>query len=789
MNTTLEVNDEIKTNLIQKVGPKLNWRREHLALAGILLLSAFLGLWNLTINGYSNEFYAAPVRSMLQSWHNFFYLAFDPGGFITVDKPPLAFMIQTVFAFVFGYNGVSLLLPEALAGVGGVFVLYLTVKRAFGTGAGLLAALILAVMPIFVVMNRNNNPDSLLLFALILSAYALLRAAEAGKLGWLLLSGLLVGLAFNVKMLEAWIVLPALYGTYFLFARTGWIKKIGQLALVSLVIAVVSFSWAVAVDLTPAQDRPFIDGTSRNSVIDLIFGYNGLGRVDGNERGTTTGGSGTTDGRAANGSNPVAPPNGTTANGQPGVPGGNFQPPNGQGGPGGGGSPGFGGQPGPTRLITTEIAGEFNWFFPLALLGMVYLMADAWFGMEKGLARSRRLQTVALWGGWFIVFWAVLSFSKGIIHNYYTNVLTPAEAALAGIAIVTLWKRHQQGSWHFWLLPVGLAATAFYQAYLLTGLTSWNWWLSPVLIVVGVCALVGLALGQIWRNQRFSRQFVGGTVGVAVAVLLITPTLLSVRAVFTQIGGSMPSGVPAGNGGRGGFGGQSTNLVIPQSWFDFVGNGLGVQLALLAVIVAVGLILAGLKFGFKPTFGKRFSLPMLSSLLLFLFLVGSTGFWVNAAQAKTTSAQTDSNNFGPGGQGVSVNQSLITYLEQNQNGYKYLLAVSGSMQASPIIIETGQPVMSLGGFNGQAQTITTTDQLKQLIANHTVRYFMLGGGGGPGGGNSLVSQYVQQNCQVVNSSQYASSTGTGSQATGNTDDGTRRGGGFGGQQGLYVCGG
>lgn len=168
---------------------KLTWNWERAALGGVLLLSAFLGLWNLSINGYSNEFYASAVRSMLQSWHNFFYLAFDPGGFVTVDKPPLAFMVQTAFAKVFGFSGVSLLLPEALAGVGGVYLIYAMVKRAFGPVAGLLSALLLAITPIFVVMNRDNNPDSMLVFTLILAAWAILRAAEAGKLRWLLVAG------------------------------------------------------------------------------------------------------------------------------------------------------------------------------------------------------------------------------------------------------------------------------------------------------------------------------------------------------------------------------------------------------------------------------------------------------------------------------------------------------------------------------------------------------------------------------------------------------------------------
>lgn len=639
---------------------KLRWSWEKIGLGGILALSAFLGLWNLSINGYSNEFYASAVRSMLQSWHNFFYLSFDPGGFVTVDKPPLAFMVQTAFAKVFGFSGVSLLLPEALAGVGGVYLLYYMVKRAFGAGAGLLAGLMLAVTPIFVVMNRDNNPDSLLVFTLILSAWAVLRAAELGKLRWLLLAGALVGLAFNIKMLEAWIVLPAFYLMYFLFASTSWFKRVWHLALASVVIVVVSFSWAVAVDLTPANQRPYIDGSSNNTVMDLIFGYNGLGRVDGNENGgnapggnrdggqlTFPGGNGQGQAGLPGNNGTTVQPNlpGDTANGQAGFPGnGNFQPPafngdgrQGNGGPGfggpGGGGPGgagFGGQPGITRLITPTMAGEFNWYFPLAILGLGYLGAYAWFGLAKGKERSRQLQAVAFWGGWFLVYGLVLSFSKGIIHNYYMTIMAPAAAALAGPAVVMLWKRYREGNWQGWLLPVGLAAAAFYQAYILTGYTSWNWWLSPALLVLGLVALAGLTIGMFVKNQPLGRRFSAGVVWVVVGGLLVTPVWWSIRSVFSVISGSIPSAVPGGSG----MGGSNGQITIPQAWLNFIGNNLAGELALILVVA----VLIGAGFGLRRLLKQKrwVNLPVVTGVLLTLFLVGSTGFWINAAQGLVT---------------------------------------------------------------------------------------------------------------------------------------------------------
>ncbi|HEX2913821.1 MAG TPA: glycosyltransferase family 39 protein [Chloroflexia bacterium] len=806
MSTVLEPLKEVTGEPVSRSETrwKVKFTREHLALSAILLLSAFLGLWNLSINNYSNEFYASAVRSMTQSWHNFFYLAFDPGAFVTVDKPPLAFMIQAAFAKVLGFNGVSLLLPEALAGVGGVFLLYLMIKRAFGTAAGLLSALMLAITPIFVAMNRDNNPDSLLVFTLIVAAWAILRAAELGKLRWLLLSGVLVGLAFNIKMLEAWIVLPAFYLMYFLFARTTWLKKVLHLAAATLVILIVSFSWAVAVDLTPASDRPYIDGSTNNTVVDLIFGYNGLGRVDGNENGS--GGMGRNNGNASQGQLALQGGDGSQAtnSAQRGFPGGqNFQaPPNsGQpgnfGGPGGpGGGAGFGGQPGITRLIVPQMAGEFNWFFPLALLGLVFLSANAWFGMKKGLERSRRLQMVALWGGWFLLYGIVLSFSKGIIHNYYMTIIAPAEAALAGTALVMLWKSYKQGGWLAWLLPVGVAATAFYQAYILTGFTSWNWWLSPVLLVAGLGTLVGLSAGIFLRNQPLGQKINLGMVGAITALLLVTPALWSIRLLSTSLTGSIPSGTPTG-AEMGGFGRNSasaSSTLVPQAWLDFIKSNLSGQLTLLLSVVVLAGVVIGLKFLFRKGAGKFFSLPVVSAVLLAFFLIGSTSFWINVAQAKSTTSSSFSfdrmGNFG-GPEGGQTSQQLIQYLEQNQDGYKYLVAVSDSNSASSMIIETGLPVMSMGGFSGSDKIITTTAQVEQLIRSHTVRYFMLGG---RGGSNNAVSQYVQQSCKVVDSSLYSASntsSGTGSTQSGTTNtfrDGRNGMGGFGGQQALYVCG-
>src|SRR5919202_3382502 len=249
-----------------------------LALTAVLVLSAFLNLFRLTNEGYGNPFYAAAVKDMLTSWHNFFFVSFD-AGFVSVDKPPLGLWIQAASAELFGFHGWSLLLPQALAGVLSVALLYHLVSRTFGPVAGLVAALVLAVTPIAVAVDRTNLLDSLLVLTVLVAAWAVLYAAETGRLRWLLVGVVVVGLGFNVKMLEAYLVLPAFYLLYLVTAPLGWWRRLVHLGVATIVLLVVSLSWAVAVDLTPADQRPYVWNSSNNSELNLIVGWNGAARL------------------------------------------------------------------------------------------------------------------------------------------------------------------------------------------------------------------------------------------------------------------------------------------------------------------------------------------------------------------------------------------------------------------------------------------------------------------------------------------------------------------------------
>ncbi|MBA3474252.1 MAG: glycosyltransferase family 39 protein [Rubrobacter sp.] len=408
-----------------------SWHR--IVLAAVLMLSAFLNLFRITQEGYGNTYYAATVKSMLESWSNFFFVSYD-AGFVSVDKPPLGLWIQAASAWLFGFSGPSILLPQAIAGVLSVAVLYHLVRRSFGPVAGLLAALALAVTPISVAVQRNNVMDALLILALLLAAWAFVVAAERGSLRWLLLGTFVVGLGFNIKMMQAFLVLPALYLLYLLAARTTWRRRFLHLGAATVVLVVASLSWAVAVDLTPTGERPYVGSSPDDSVLGLILGYNGLDRLSGVSSGS----------------------------------GGESIPAGAPGGPGGGTMEL--GDPGPLRLLNGRLAGQASWLLPLAAVGLV---AAVWQMGRPRLPLDHRYAGLVLWGAWLLTTAAYLSVAAGG-HRYYTVMLAPAVSALAGIGVSVLWKDYRSPDRRGWLLPLVLVGMAAVQAYVLLGYPVWR---------------------------------------------------------------------------------------------------------------------------------------------------------------------------------------------------------------------------------------------------------------------------------------------------------------------------
>jgi 4-amino-4-deoxy-L-arabinose transferase-like glycosyltransferase len=508
------------------------WHR--LALAAILVLSAFLNLFRLTSEGYGNSYYAAGVKNMLTSWHNFFFVSFD-AGFVSIDKPPLGLWIQAASAKLFGFSGLSLLLPQALAGVLSVALLYHLVRRAFGPVAGLIAALVLAVTPIVVVTSRNNTADMLLVLTVLVAAWAVIRAAETASLRWLLLCAVVVGLGFNIKMMQAYLVLPAFYLLYLLAAPVSWRRRFVHLGLATLVLVVVSLSWAVAVDLTPADQRPYVGSSQHNSALELASGYNGLSRLlgRGNELINSNGGfnnlGSASDSQSAQGF-----------------------------GPGGGGGPGGvgeNGEKGPLRLLDQQLAGQIGWLLPLAV---VVLLAASWQRRPR-LPLDRRQGSLVLWGMWLLTMVVFFSIA-GMFHRYYLVMLAPAVAALVGAGIVALWNDYRSPGWRGWLLPLALLGMAALHAYIILAYydESWSRWLA--LAIVGLClvAAVGLVVLRLRPGLKVS-TYSAGAVAVGILALLIAPTVWAAYTVWQGHGGGLggvgPQTVQASSWGGGPPGG------------------------------------------------------------------------------------------------------------------------------------------------------------------------------------------------------------------------------------------
>src|ERR1700694_4186090 len=311
---------------------------ERVALGTVLLISAFFNIFQLDQQGYGNLYYAAAVKSMIQNWHNFFFVSFDPGGFVTVDKPPLGLWIQAASTKIFGFSGLSILLPEAIAGVLSVALLYYLVRRRFGPVAGLIAALALTISPISVVTNRNNTIDSLLVLTLLLASWTVSLAAEKGRLRWLLLTALLVGVGFNIKTLQAYLVVPAFGLVYLLGAPLRWRKRIWHLLLATLALLIISLSWVLAVDLAPATQRPYVGSSQTNSELELAFGYNGIERLLGRNNGVQN----ATPPRTSSTTLVLAPA-----------------------------GPGENGNAGLFRLFNRQLGGQIGWLIPLAILGLL----------------------------------------------------------------------------------------------------------------------------------------------------------------------------------------------------------------------------------------------------------------------------------------------------------------------------------------------------------------------------------------------------------------------------------
>ncbi|MBC3797676.1 glycosyltransferase family 39 protein [Acetobacterium tundrae] len=653
---------------------KIELTREKIILLLIMMMSAFLNFGNLGIQGYGNAYYAAGVKSMTMSWSNFFFVAFDPSGFVTIDKPPLGFWIQALSAKIFGYSGVSILLPEALAGVISVYILYRLVKKSYGSTAALISAFCMATTPIFVAVSKNNTIDGILVLTLLLACLALHKAVESGKLRHVILCLAIVGIGFNVKMLQAYMILPAIYITYFFVSTIPIKKRILQLVAGTLILVVVSLSWATIVDLVPAADRPFVGSSTNNSELELIFGHNGVERLtstSGSGMGTRGGGMGTSgDGQSrenASGgdTNQASTSQAVQDSSETGqdipsnvgygdmsdAPGGME---NGQNGNTRGGGMFGGSEPASIlRLFSSNsLTDQIIWLFPFAVIGLI-----AAFLNEKKKASSfdvKKKQGLLLWGMWLVPVFLYFSFTTGLFHPYYLIMLAPPIAALTGIGMVSMWELYQKGGWKAWILPAALIVDAAVELLVLSYYYTTSGLTLYLMIATGALCFVGaLMLGILnvikdkenpsERKKKLKLIFAG----VGLLGLVIAPTVWSGTTLFYAESSSMPS--------------------------------------------------AGLELASSNDKG------------------GNNG-------GMSSTENTD---------------KLVSYLKAHTTNEKYLLAVSSANgYASDIIIKYGEPVMSFGGFSG-SDNILTLNEFKQMVADGEIRYAMINGGGGAGGINEI----------------------------------------------------
>ncbi|SHJ16127.1 ArnT family glycosyltransferase [Propionispora hippei] len=588
----------------------------------VLLVAVLLNFVRLDQEGFANLYYAAGVKSMIMNWHNFFFVSSDPGGFITIDKPPLGFWLQTLSAKIFGFHGWSIILPQALGGVVSVYLMYVLVKRYHGEEAGLLSALVLAFTPIFVAASRNNTIDVLLVMTILFAVLVFLQAAETLNVKKLLLAFFLIGVGFNIKSLEAFMILPTFYITYMLVERKRFKTKLIHLFLATLVLIASSLPWFLIVDSISPADRPYVGSSETNSELELATGYNGLGHFLG--YGIRT------PGRPEQARNPNGPrfqsgipsvDGGIVSGNMAGAPPKNLRQQGGESG-----------VPGPFRLFNHQMGGQISWLLPFALSGIVISLYQF---KRQALPENSRIKMI-FWGCWLIPEMIFFSIAEGA-HRYYLVMMAPAIAALVGITYVTFATWSASDGKRRYLLPAALFVSVVGQVWLIAGYEEWRSWLLPLVAGIGLLAIL-LLIWQASGKRGRQHRYYSYVIGLGVIVLLAAPLAWSLT----------PALYGSGNAA-----------------FPFAGPDLQTQLQYP---------------GNMPNFSNRFNM---------------------------------------------ATEKLEAFLMSHRNGEKYIVAVPNAHMASPIILGTGEPVITYGGFMG-SEKILDGERLEALVASNQVRYVVLG---------------------------------------------------------------
>lgn len=698
--------------LAKRPSRQLTKRWALLILAGIAVLSFGLNFWNISSVGFGNAYYAAAIRSMTQSFHNFFFVAFDPAGVVSIDKPPIGLWVQAIFVLLFGYHGWAMLLPQALSGTGCAIMMYVLVAKRFGRPAGLISALVLALTPSVVVAARNNTMDLQLIFVLLVATWFLFRSIETGKARHFFLAALMIGIGFNIKMLEAYLIIPAMGIVFLVFSKQKIAKRVLTAVIGIVIMAAVSLSWAVAVDLTPASQRPYVGSSTNNTVWELIVGHNGTerlfgqsgggtgrmrngqggpgGQQGGNTNGNTTNGNqagglpqggfgGSTNGNTTNGNQTGSPPQGgfggQTNNTTGGMQNGGF---NGQGGPGGQGGGGMGsngndiGNAGVFRLWGSTMYGQASWLILLALFCIAACVRK--FSLKRLNSKHAMVVYWALWLATMVGFFSFASF----FHRYYLCLLAPGIAGLVGIGLVQMFKAfHARQGWKQWLLPASLIAMFVSETIYISSYSALRGWMIPLMAAFTAAALIGLFLPRIKHHLNHGKRIQLIGTGCMLVATLIGPFYWCLTVVwYPPINSTMPYAGPE---------------------------------------LATDTQTAGMTTG------------------------------------QENMVTTD-----------STTKALETYLVKHYKSGSYLVVSARANDVAAFIVDTGLPAVAYGGFLGSDNGITLA-QLKQLVKEGKVTYFLLSNSSGGGmSSNSEISTYIKANAKLISPSEYGGTTSSSS---------------------------
>jgi 4-amino-4-deoxy-L-arabinose transferase-like glycosyltransferase len=645
-----------------------------------------LYLYNLSSSGYANSFYSAAVQAGSQSWKAAFFGSSDAANSITVDKPPASLWPMELSVRIFGLGSWQILVPEVLMGVATVAVLYAAVRRRFGPGAGLIAGAVLALTPVAALMFRFNNPDAMLALLMVTTIYLVLRALEDARTKWLLLAGAALGLAFLTKTLQAWLIVPPLAVVYAVCAPTVLRRRLLQLLYATGAMVLAGGWWVAIVQLWPASSRPYIGGSQDNSFLGLTFGYNGFGRITGNEAGSVGGG-----------------------------------------GPQGGAGGGRWGATGIGRLFTAEMGGQIAWLLPAAFM---MLVAGLWITRRARRASATR-SAFLVWGGALLITFAIFSFMSGIFHQYYNIALAPYIAALIGMGTSLLWQRRTHIA-AAGVLAATVAGTAIWSYVLLDRSADWIPWLRITVLVAGIVAAVGLLAGALpgMSGVRMGTRLAVVSAVVGLAAALGGPVAYTLNTVNTGHVGAIVTAGPAvqggggfGGGGGGGFrGGQGGGA--PR---QFGGAG-----APSTTGGAKGQPGQG-QFG-QGRMGQGQGQPGQG---------GATGTPRSGMGGGEAAGAPGGGGMGAGGMGgmsgllngTQVSAQMKSLLLADAGHYTWVAAAIGSQNQASYQLAVGKPVMSIGGFNGSDPSPTLA-QFQKDVSGGKIHYFLAGGGGPTGSGKT-----------------------------------------------------